>query len=110
MAGRLHGKVMLITGAGSGLGREVALLAAEEGAKVVVTDKKEARIGLHVGGVLPDRRRRPARAHLDPLPRQLGPQCPSARPMRSRMISLVPPYRRWTRASRQSRAISYSFM
>ena len=30
---------MLITGAGSGLGREVALLAAEEGAKVVVTDK-----------------------------------------------------------------------
>jgi NAD(P)-dependent dehydrogenase (short-subunit alcohol dehydrogenase family) len=40
MAGRLHGKVMLITGAGSGLGREVALLAAEEGAMVVVTEKK----------------------------------------------------------------------
>jgi NAD(P)-dependent dehydrogenase (short-subunit alcohol dehydrogenase family) len=39
MAGRLQDKVMLITGAGSGLGREVALLAAEEGAKVVVTDK-----------------------------------------------------------------------
>ena len=36
---------MLITGAGSGLGREVVLLAAEEGAKVVVTDKIEGRIG-----------------------------------------------------------------
>ena len=45
MAGRLQGKVMLITGAGSGLGREVALLAAEEGAKVVVTDKIDTRIG-----------------------------------------------------------------
>jgi NAD(P)-dependent dehydrogenase (short-subunit alcohol dehydrogenase family) len=45
MAGRLQDKVMLITGAGSGLGREVALLAAEEGAKVVVTDKIEGRIG-----------------------------------------------------------------
>jgi NAD(P)-dependent dehydrogenase (short-subunit alcohol dehydrogenase family) len=45
MAGRLQDKVMLITGAGSGLGREVALLAAGEGAKVVVTDKIEGRIG-----------------------------------------------------------------
>jgi NAD(P)-dependent dehydrogenase (short-subunit alcohol dehydrogenase family) len=45
MAGRLQDKVMLITGAGSGLGREVALIAAEEGAKVVVTDKIEDRIG-----------------------------------------------------------------
>jgi hypothetical protein len=30
--------------------------------------------------------------------------------MRSRMISLVPPYRRWTRESRHSLAISNSFM
>jgi NAD(P)-dependent dehydrogenase (short-subunit alcohol dehydrogenase family) len=35
---------MLITGAGSGLGREVALIAASEGARVVVTDKIAARI------------------------------------------------------------------
>jgi NAD(P)-dependent dehydrogenase (short-subunit alcohol dehydrogenase family) len=35
---------MLITGGGSGLGRQVALLAAAEGAHVVVTDKIEARI------------------------------------------------------------------
>ncbi|WP_081005151.1 SDR family NAD(P)-dependent oxidoreductase [Rhodococcus rhodochrous] len=42
---RLLDKVMLITGGGSGLGRQVAILAAQEGAKVVVTDKEEDRIG-----------------------------------------------------------------
>lgn len=35
---RLEGKTALITGAGSGLGRESSLLFAREGAKVVVTD------------------------------------------------------------------------
>ena len=52
MAGRLQDKVMLITGAGSGLGREVALLAAEEGAKIVVTDKIEARVGPVVEAII----------------------------------------------------------
>src|SRR5262245_28134503 len=40
MAGRLEGKVALITGAGGGQGRAAAVLFAREGAKVVVADVK----------------------------------------------------------------------
>ena len=40
---RLQGKTAVITGAGSGLGRESALLFAREGANVVVTDLIERR-------------------------------------------------------------------
>ncbi len=43
--GVLDGKVVLVTGGGRGIGRECALLAAKEGAKVVVND-----LGASVGG------------------------------------------------------------
>ncbi|MET8066493.1 SDR family NAD(P)-dependent oxidoreductase, partial [Micromonospora sp. NPDC005313] len=36
--GALQGRVVVVTGAGRGLGREHALLAAAEGASVVVAD------------------------------------------------------------------------
>ncbi len=42
MAGRLAGKVALITGAGGGQGRAAAVLFAQEGAHVVVADVKVA--------------------------------------------------------------------
>jgi NAD(P)-dependent dehydrogenase (short-subunit alcohol dehydrogenase family) len=38
VAGRLHGKVCVITGAGGGMGREAALLFCAEGARVCVAD------------------------------------------------------------------------
>jgi NAD(P)-dependent dehydrogenase (short-subunit alcohol dehydrogenase family) len=38
MAGHLQDKVVAVTGAGRGIGRAVALLAAQEGARVVVAD------------------------------------------------------------------------
>ena len=41
MAGRVAGKVVLVTGAGKGIGQAVAVLFAEEGARIVVGDVDE---------------------------------------------------------------------
>lgn len=41
--GKLEGKVALITGSTSGMGRDTAYLFAKEGAKVIVTGRNEAR-------------------------------------------------------------------
>ncbi|MBL4666692.1 MAG: glucose 1-dehydrogenase [Sneathiella sp.] len=39
--GRVNGKIALLTGAGSGLGRAISIMLAKEGAKVAVTDINE---------------------------------------------------------------------
>lgn len=41
---KLENKIAIITGAGSGIGKEIALLFAKEGCKILATDKSEARI------------------------------------------------------------------
>jgi NAD(P)-dependent dehydrogenase (short-subunit alcohol dehydrogenase family) len=38
VAGRIHEKVALVTGAGSGIGKTTAILLAQEGATVIVSD------------------------------------------------------------------------
>jgi NAD(P)-dependent dehydrogenase (short-subunit alcohol dehydrogenase family) len=51
--GVLDGRVVIVTGAGRGIGRETALLAAKEGAKVLVNDLGAAMSGADEGGAGP---------------------------------------------------------
>ena len=52
--GLLDGKVAIVTGAGGGLGREHALLLAQEGAAIVVNDLGGARDGTGAGSAMAD--------------------------------------------------------
>ena len=47
----VEGKVVLITGAGSGMGRAEAHLFADEGARVAVTDTNDAAVTVVVDGI-----------------------------------------------------------
>src|ERR1700724_361457 len=42
LMGRLEGKSVIITGAGSGIGRAASLLFTKEGAKLIAVDRTEA--------------------------------------------------------------------
>ena len=50
---QLHGKVALITGASSGIGREAARLFARHGARLVLTARRQAQLQALVAEIEP---------------------------------------------------------
>src|SRR2546428_68609 len=69
MAGRLAGRVAFITGSGMGIGREAAVLFAEEGAGVVVADIDAKAAKETVALVERRRGRAPRRTRCTPIHR-----------------------------------------
>ena len=55
MTGMLEGRVAFVTGAASGIGREIAEQLAREGAKVTLADKDEAGAEEYLDGLLEER-------------------------------------------------------
>jgi NAD(P)-dependent dehydrogenase (short-subunit alcohol dehydrogenase family) len=65
MGHRVHGKVALVTGAGSGIGQAVAIRLAEEGADVIVTSRTLSHVEATCDLVEVAGRRRPVGAVMD---------------------------------------------
>ena len=77
MPGSLEGRIVLVTGAGHGIGAAVARACAAEGATLVLTSKSRAALALlHAAGLQPEvveyLRTPPTVAELDQLCRKLG--------------------------------------
>jgi NAD(P)-dependent dehydrogenase (short-subunit alcohol dehydrogenase family) len=65
VSGRVAGKISLVTGGGTGIGRAVCVRLAEEGAQVVVTSRNPAHVEETCAAVEAACGRRPASAALD---------------------------------------------